>query len=338
MRYSGINMSQNFKYTDATPERLDVWLPLQLGINRSQTQKLIKAGRVFVNGKLPKKNGDQIGEGDEIVIAEEATKAEVKAKKVKKTNLFAEIKIIAETPDYLVINKPPGLIVHPEPRVAEEMGVEETDTLAGWLVQNYPEIVGVGEAPSRPGLVHRLDKDTSGLMVIAKTQASFNHLKEQFQARTVEKNYYALVHGKLPVPNGFLNFIIARGKDGRMVARPKIEEVTLRNVASIQDGRAALTEFSVMTEYINYTLIDVKLHTGRTHQIRVHMFAYNHPLVGDPLYFNKKLKRDLDEKLGRVFLHSYHLAFLDQKGERVECESPLPPELKKTLENLKPLV
>ena len=336
--YNGHNMSQNFKYTAGTPERLDVWLPVQLGLNRSQTQKLIKAGRVLVNGKLPKKNGDLLSEGVEVVLADEATKAEVKAKKVKKSNLFAEIKVVAETPDYLIINKPPGLIVHPEPRVAEEMGVGETDTLAGWIAQTYPEIVGVGEALSRPGLVHRLDKDTSGLMVIARTQASFNHLKEQFQARTVEKKYFALVHGTLPVPNGFLNFIIARGKDGRMVARPKIEEVTLRNVASIQDGRAALTEFSVISEYINYSFLDVKLHTGRTHQIRVHMFAYNHPLVGDPLYFNKKLKRDLDEKLGRVFLHSYHLAFNNQKGERVEFDAPLPPELKKTLENLKPLV
>lgn len=326
-------MSQTFTFTGETPVRLDVWLPEQLGQTRSQVQKLIKQGRILVNGQPPKKNGDQLVAGAEISIIDEAPKIIV-AKKKAKGNLFAGIKVLAETPEYLVIYKPAGLIVHPEPRVAEEMGVEETDTLAGWLVQTYPEIVGVGEAPSRPGLVHRLDKDTSGLMVVARTQASFNHLKEQFQARTVEKNYYALVHGTLPVPNGFLNFIIARGKDGRMVARPKIEEVTLRNVASIQDGRAALTEFSVLKEYVNYTYVDVKLHTGRTHQIRVHFFAYNHPLVGDPLYFNKKLKRDLDEKLGRVFLHSYHLAFKDQAGEQVSFEAPLPEELQKVLENL----
>ncbi len=326
-------MSQIFTFAGSESARLDIWLPEQLKQTRSQTQKLIKQGRVLINGTVPKKNGDQLEAGDEITIVDEAPKIAVEKKKTR-GNLFGGITVVAETADYVVLYKPAGLIVHPEPRVAEEMGVEETDTLAGWLTKTYPKIVGVGEAPSRPGLVHRLDKDTSGLMVVALTQASFNHLKEQFQARTVEKKYYALVHGTLPVPNGFLNFIIARGKDGRMVARPKIEEVTLKNVASIQDGRAALTEFSVLKEFVNYTLVDVTLHTGRTHQIRVHMFAYNHPLVGDPLYFNKKLKRDLDEKLGRVFLHSYHLAFANQAGEKMSFEAPLPPELQKVLETL----
>lgn len=316
-------------------ERLDVWLSGETGLTRSQIQKLIKMDQVLVNGALPKKTGDQLKDGDVVTVTE--GDPAVETEKPKKHEVAFTVEVISETPEHIVINKPAGLIVHPDAKVVDVEAVRTTNTLAGWLLRNYPELEGVGEYSNRPGMVHRLDKDTSGLMVVARTQKSFNDLKEQFKSRRVLKKYYALAHGTLPTHHGMINFLVARGKDGRMVARPNITEVTLKNVDSIQDGRVALTEFNVIQEYINYTYCDITLHTGRTHQIRVHFFAYNHPLVGDPLYFNKKLKRELDKKIGRVFLHAYHLAFYNGKGELMEFNLPLPEKLQKVLDGLKPL-
>jgi 23S rRNA pseudouridine1911/1915/1917 synthase len=313
--------------------RLDIWLVDQMAITRAQVQKLIKADLILVNDVLPKKNGDMVSEGDVVTVLTATSR--VAEKKKNEPVFFHAIEILSETPEYIVINKPAGLIVHPAASLTDVAIIRETNTLSGWLLQNYPELAKVGEYANRPGMVHRLDKDTSGLMVVARTQKSFKSLKEQFKNRSVVKKYYALAHGELPTEHGFLNFLVARGKDGRMVARPNITEVTLKNVDSIQDGRVALTEFEVMQEYINYTLCNVTLHTGRTHQIRVHFFAYNHPLVGDPLYFNKKLHRELDLALGRVFLHSYHLEFQNIKGEQMIFDIPLPEKLKKVLSQLK---
>ncbi|OGH64694.1 MAG: hypothetical protein A2821_04565 [Candidatus Magasanikbacteria bacterium RIFCSPHIGHO2_01_FULL_41_23] len=317
--------------------RLDVWLTTEMNVTRSQVQKLIKMKQVFINDQEPKKMGDQLKAGDTVMVFETSQIPITKEKKINSIDLFSEIKIINETPDYIVINKPAGLIVHPDATVVGKKALAESNTLTGWLLQNYPKLDKVGEYVNRPGMVHRLDKDTSGLMVVAKTAASFEHLKEQFRSRSVIKKYYALAHGKLPIEHGFLNFLVARGKDGRMVARPNITEVTLKNVDSIQDGRVALTEFTVLQEYINYTYCDITLHTGRTHQIRVHFFAYNHPLVGDPLYFNKNIKREIDKKIGRVFLHSYHLEFHNQNNEIVTFAIPLPEKLKTVLAGLKSL-
>lgn len=332
-------MSKTFIYSDENPARLDVWLATQLQITRSQVQKLIGRDLVMVDGKLPKKTGDQLFADTKVEVLEKSELAEASDKDTKKKPFARKFvpKIIEETETYVVIEKPAGLAVHPEQHETTAAELLETETVAGWVVAEYPEAYGVGEYSNRPGIVHRLDKDTSGLMVIARTQPMFEHLKKQFQDRSVKKKYVALVHGHLPVPHGFLDFKIARAKDGRMAARPNVTEVTLKNVMAIQDGREALTEFSVAKEFVNYTLVDVTLHTGRTHQIRVHMFAYNHPLVGDPLYFNKKAKRDLDKQLGRVFLHSTELSFADLAGTEVSFTSPLPKILTNLLAELRPV-
>lgn len=332
-------MSKTFIYSEEAPSRLDVWLSTQLGITRSQVQKLIGRDLVLVDGKLPKKTGDQLFADTKVEVLEKSEMATESDKDIKKKVGLKKFipQVIRETDTYVVIEKPAGLSVHPEQHETTAAELVETETVAGWVVSTYPEVYGVGEYSNRPGIVHRLDKDTSGLMVIARTQTMFNHLKQQFQDRSVKKKYVALVHGHLPVPHGFLDFKVARAKDGRMAARPNVTEVTLKNVMAIQDGREALTEFSVAKEFVNYTLVDVTLHTGRTHQIRVHMFAYNHPLVGDPLYFNKKMKRDLDKQLGRVFLHSTELSFTDLKGEEVSTHSPLPKILTNILAELRPV-
>ncbi len=241
--------------------------------------------------------------------------------------------IIAETPDYLVINKPAGLAVHAGGNLKEP-------TLADWLLANYKKIKDVGDDPIRPGLVHRLDKEVNGLMVIAKTQKSFDSLKDQFKERTVIKEYTALVHGKVSKDWGEINFPIARSQEGyKMAALPTgSEELLTRrhpkdrdhgNIDSWMKSRVALTEYEVIKRFVNQTLLKVKIKTGRTHQIRVHFFALGHPLVGDNLYTNRKTT-EKNKKMGmtRVFLVADHLNFQDLKKETQDFNLELPAELK----------
>ncbi len=238
------------------------------------------------------------------------------------------ISIIADNADYLVVNKPAGLLVHPTLK-------GETETLTGWLVETYPEIKTVGDDLSRPGLVHRLDREASGVMVVAKTQEMFLHLKKQFQERTMEKEYKVLVHGKVAKDEGVIDFAIDRGEDGRMASRPKIDPLRLASVKHEQGGRDALTEFSVEKRFTRFTLLRVHIHTGRTHQIRVHMLAYNNPVVGDTVYMNKKLNLKRDIELGRLFLHATRLCFDDLAGARVCYGAKLPMKLEEFLKKLK---
>lgn len=241
-------------------------------------------------------------------------------------------KIISETKDYLVIDKPAGLAVHGGGNLKEP-------TLVDWLIINYPKIKKVGDDPARPGLVHRLDKDVSGLMVIAKNQKGFNNLKSQFKDREVNKEYLALVHGKLSKDEGLIDFPITRSQAGyKMAALPANTTDLLRrrhprgrdqgNIESWLKSRIALTEFTVLKRFINYTFVRVNIKTGRTHQIRVHFFALGHPLVGDDLYCTKKSK-DKNKKLnlGRVFLIADHLSFHDLEGEKQNFSLDLPAEL-----------
>jgi 23S rRNA-/tRNA-specific pseudouridylate synthase len=163
----------------------------------------------------------------------------------------------------------------------------------------------------------------------------FDHLKKQFQKRTVEKEYLVLVHGVMDNEHDSINFAIDRGKDGRMVSRPKTDRFSLRTVMKIQPGKEALTEYWVEKKFTRFSLLRVKIYTGRTHQIRVHLLAFNHSVVGDKLYFNKKLNRKRDEDLGRLFLHSAKLCFLDLDNKSVCFNSNLPAELKSFLAKLK---
>lgn len=229
------------------------------------------------------------------------------------------MKIIAETPEYIVVEKPSGLLVH-----ADAHHPNET-TLVDLLVAHYPALREVGDDAVRPGLVHRLDKDVSGIMVIAKTQMFFEALKKQFQNRTIAKEYRALIHGKLTRESGIINFPIDHAKDkGMMAALPR---------GSMQ-GREAITEFEVLKSFTHASYIAVFPKTGRTHQIRVHFFACGHPVVGDPLYNNRPPKK-LDIAAGRIMLHAYSLSFDDAEGKRVTFTSPLPVEFERVIEKLK---
>ncbi len=244
--------------------------------------------------------------------------------------------VIYNDDDYLVIDKPAGLLVH--------AGVDKSElSLVDWLLQNYPQIRTVGEDSSRPGIVHRLDRDVSGLMVVAKNNKSFAHLKEQFKSRQVEKIYLALAHGQISKDEATINFPIKRAKGGHKMAalplntedllsRPSPRQRDQGNISGLFKAREAITEFSVIKRYVNYTYIQVKLITGRTHQIRVHLSAYGHPLLGDDLYATKKSKqRNVKINLGRIFLFASKLSFLSLEGKKLEFSLELPAELQKAL-------
>lgn len=313
--------------------RLDLLVPKKFNLSRSQAQKLMDRGLILVNSAVPKKYGQTIRAGDAIVIAKSTgqNRPAAAASNDNAPSLQAsaipsaatrEPRVIAETADYLVVEKPAGLLTH-------TTEAREKNTLAGWLAKKYPEVKKIGDQPAvRPGIVHRLDKEASGLLVVARTQPMFEHLKNQFKARTVRKEYLALVHGRVAKDWGEINFPIARGQSRtRMAARPATDEPD-------KNEREAKTEFLVEKRFANCTLLRVTLHTGRMHQIRVHMLAYNHPLVGDPLYFQKKRKDNLDKKYGRLFLHAAKLSFTNLDGQRQIFTSPLPKELEAKSEAL----
>ncbi len=317
---------KNIKVPEDASKRLDVFLVDVLEISRAKVQEFIHAGQVTLNEKLPKKPGDQIKAGDKVVVDQTPVVRE-KPQTEEEAAMQEEPRILRETKDYVVLHKPAGLLVHPTKK-------QEKQTLVAWLLNKYPTLKNVGENKDRPGIVHRLDKDASGVMVIAKTQKMFKHLKEQFQNRGVEKYYTVLVHEEVERDHSVIDFAIDRGPEGMMVARPKTERHAVRTALLMQPGKEALTEFWVQKRFVRFTLLKVRIHTGRTHQIRVHFYAYNHPLVGDVLYYNQKLNRKRDKELGRLFLHATELIFKDLKSEVIDVVDELPQELATFIEEL----
>ena len=230
-----------------------------------------------------------------------------------------EPEIIKTTKDYLIINKPAGLIVHGGPGIVGP-------TLVDWILKKYPKLKGVGENLARPGIVHRLDKDVSGLMIICKTQKFFSFIKEKFQTRDLIKEYTGLIYGQLPEDDMNIDFPIKRSSRGfKMAAVP-------RNYDGDDKTRHAVTHLETLKKFANYSLLKIKIDTGRTHQIRVHLFALGHPLVGDPLYASGKNKRKNQKiNLGRVWLAATGLQFVDMAGIEQRFDAPLAPELEKFL-------
>lgn len=301
--------------------RLDVFLTREMpGTTRSQIAKRIKAGDVMVNGKPATvhrflKTGDvvQMASAPPQIIREdtlqESTQEKTRASPQK-------VEILAETPDWIVINKPSGLLVHPD-------GKTRHGTLVDFLMAHDPNIARVGEDLSRPGIVHRLDKEVSGLMIVAKTQDAFDDLKRQFAEHTVDKRYLALVSGRLEKDEGDITFKIARSKTKqRMAARPEQEE----------EGKAAWTHYQVLRRARDATLLELTILTGRTHQIRAHLLALNHPILGDMLYGrtpkHRRGKSTRDLATGtRLLLQATHLGFRDPTtGEKREFQLPPLPE------------
>lgn len=307
-------MIQHFKAKDTDAgTRLDVYLSEALQSSRGKVQRLIKEGTVMVNGDLAKP-GLKLSTDDKIEVPE------LQNYKPMKIGV-PELDILFEDDDVLVIDKPAGLLVH---RVTED---DSSITLVDGLLAHHPEIVTVGDEPEeRPGIVHRLDKTASGVMIIAKTQEAFEHLKEQFKSRQAKKEYTALVYGKVEDDAGEINFRIGRSKrSGKMVAKPVESE----------EGKEAITLFEVVDKFAKATLLKVEIKTGRTHQIRAHMQAYDHPVVGDPLYKKKQMTNIRPIALDRLFLHAAKLTIELPSGETKTFEAPLPSELTDLLNKLK---
>lgn len=225
------------------------------------------------------------------------------------------LKIIYEDADLLVIDKPAGVLVHPT-RTSREK------TIVDALLAYNPRMKSVGEDPLRPGIVHRLDRNTSGLLITAKNQASFQRLKQQFQDRRIIKRYLALIVGRVKDDQGIIakSITISR-KGGR------------RSALLDKRAKKAITRYVVKKRFAEYTLLDVQIETGRTHQIRVHLASIGHPVAGDREY---KFKRQIcPDGLTRQFLHAYYLKFRLSNGKLLELESVLPPDLAKVVKDLK---
>lgn len=306
-----VMVSQKFLVPEEFQDkRLDIFLTSVLRRTRSQVQKMIKNGLVTINNQAPSVH-HWLKQGDEVVVKEEAVS-------VVELSDTPVLNIILETDDYLVLFKPAGIIVH------EAIG-SRAPALTDALIKHVPTIAGVGET-SRPGIVHRLDKDVSGLLVVAKTKKMYDELQKQFKERVVKKKYTALVEGVLPQVEGVIDFVMARSKTypGRMAARPKGQE-----------GRAAETRYTVLKKFSHHTLLELELITGRTHQIRAHLKAFRHPIVGDKLYSaRKKNAKKPDSDLDRPFLQATTLGFFDLKGEWQEFSIPLESKLQNYLDIL----
>ncbi len=297
------------QYQIYTNKRLDIFISSVLEISRNQAQHIIEKGKVKVNNKRESKHY-KLREEDKIEIEEIRSKQS----KIDK-DILKKIKIVYACDSYLVISKPSGLPVHPDSKYSLE------DTLAGYLVERFPEISGIGEK-SRPGIVHRLDMQVSGIMVVARSSEMFEYLKNQFKNRTVKKVYKALVFGKINKEEDCIKSPLARRKDGFMKTSP--------------EGRRAETYFIKEKEYQNFTLLQVYPKTGRMHQIRVHLNFYGHPIVGEKVYISKKYKKSrFSFLLARPFLHSWKIGFYNLDGDWVEYISELDIELKRFLKQLK---
>ncbi len=294
--------------------RLDAYLAAHVdGWSRARLQRLIEAGDVLVNSK-PAKASHKVGAKDEI---------EVELTPPPASNFTPEnipLDIVYEDPHVIVVNKPAGLVVHPAAGVS-------TGTLANALAYHFQQLSNPGSI--RPGIVHRLDKDTSGLLVVAKTESGHEDLADQFRAREVFKSYIALVYGVVKQESGRIEQPIARDPRNRT------------RMAVVAGGRGALSLFKIRRSYDSFTLLDVELKTGRTHQIRVHLSWMRHPVVADELYSGGR-ENNLDvrlramiRKLNRQFLHAEQLGFRHpQTGEQMHFTAPLPPDLLHFLETL----
>jgi len=301
---------------DEAGTRLDAFLASQIeGWSRARLQRLIESEDVLVNGKSSKPSY-KLREHDEVEVELIAPAADAFVPE------DIPIEIVYEDDTLVVVNKPAGLVVHPAAGTP-------SGTLANALAYHLQHLPGGGTGV-RPGLVHRLDRDTSGLLVVAKTDSALENLSDQFRDRTVYKSYVALVHGRMAASSGKIDQPLARDPSNRT------------RMAVVRGGRNALTLYRVRRGFDRFTLLDVELKTGRTHQIRVHLAWLKHPVVGDETYGAGRDNTIQDPRLrarvrslNRQFLHAEKLGFTHPKtNEFVKFESPLPQELAGLLTDL----
>lgn len=292
--------------------RLDLHLIKKgLSLSRARIQKLIEGGQVTINGRRVKP-GYRVHLDDQVRIdLPSPTPLEIRPEAIP-------LEIVYENGDLLVVNKPAGMVVHPAPG-------NFSGTLVHALLHHCRDLSGIG-GKERPGLVHRLDKETSGLLVVAKTEQAHQALSAQFESHTIARSYLALVHGTPRTHRGTIDLAIGRD----MRERKRISPRTRR-------PRAALTRYEILERYGQFSLLAVRPQTGRTHQIRVHLAYLGHPVVGDKVYGPPR-KRDLEEDLqvNRQMLHAERLGFDHPRtGQHVEFSVPLPVDMERVLAQLK---
>ena len=292
---------------DNVGERIDKYLSNAIeGKTRSFIQGLIYDKAVIVNGKVIKSNY-KLRKGDDIVVKlPEPIELDVKPENI-------ELNIIYEDSDVIVVNKPKGMVVHPAPG-------NYNGTLVNGLLYHCKYLSGINGV-IRPGIVHRIDKDTTGILVIAKNDDAHNSLAKQFKDHSIKREYYALVEGKFSKDSGTIDKPLGRNKKDRL------------KMDIVEDGRRAVTHYEVLEQYDKgVSLIKCTLETGRTHQIRVHMASIGHPLVGDLVYGFKKQKFKIEGQA----LHAKTLGFIHPRtGEYIEFTSELPEYFKELLDKLR---
>ena len=292
----------DYVITDQTGRIDKVLTTLEPGITRSQLKNLINDGHVTVNGQAVKPKY-KVQAGDKISLV----KPEPQSLELTPENI--PLDIVYEDDDVIVVNKPQGMVVHPAPGHPDH-------TLVNALLYHSP--LSTINGAFRPGIVHRIDKDTSGLLMVAKNDLAHQSLAEQLRNKTNKREYLALVYGQIKEDEGTIDAPLGRNPQDR------------KKQAVVKGGRHAVTHFKVIKRYDNFTLVKCILETGRTHQIRVHMKYIGHPLVGDPLYGPRKV-------IGKngQFLHATLLGFKHPRtGEEMVFEAPLPENFQKMLDKL----
>lgn len=288
--------------------RLDVFVGNVACLTRTHAQKLIASGGVTVNGKVVTKCAEEVAVGDEVsVTLPDDAPLDIKAENIP-------LDIVYEDEDLAVINKPQGMIVHPTSNIY-------TGTLVNALLYCVHDLSGINGV-LRPGIVHRLDKDTSGLLVVAKNDFAHVELQRQIQVKTCRRIYLALLEGNLKLDDGFVDKPIGRSKSDR------------KKMDVVEGGRSALTYYHVLRRYRNYCYVRFELKTGRTHQIRVHAAkVLGHPVVGDVTYWHKDTKWGLKGQL----LHAWKLSFVHPRtGQQMEFTAPLPDYFTRVLDDIEP--
>ncbi len=295
----------NFLVEAMTPRRLDVYLSEKLAKTRSHMQKLIADGLVTVDGATVKPSFKLTGDEDISVTEPDAADLEYLPEDLP-------LNILYEDADLIVVNKARGMTVHPADTV-------KSGTLVNALLYHCKDLSGINGV-KRPGIVHRLDKDTSGVMVVAKTDSAHISLAAQIKDKVATRTYRAIVHGVLTDNAGIITGAIGRDRLDR------------KKMAIVPDGKPAVTEFKVLERFGGFTYVECKLQTGRTHQIRVHMTAIGHPLLGDTKYSARKNPFDIHGQA----LHSHTLSLIHPTtGAAMTFTAPLPDDMIKILEQFR---
>ena len=293
------------------PARADRWATDLSGLSRSHVQRLIAEGRLTIDGQ-PIKANTIVGEG---------TTLELRIPPPRPAEPIAQpeipVDVVYEDDDLLIVAKPAGLVVHPSPG-------HDAGTLVNALLGRGADLAPGGIAGvQRPGIVHRLDRDTSGLLMVARTDAAQASLQAQLKARRIKKTYLALVHGSVSAAVGRIEAPVGRDPGRRT------------RMAVVQSGRASTTGYRVRERFAGWTLLELDLVTGRTHQIRVHLEAIGHPVAGDPIYGTGTSRRGPDG-LERLFLHAWRLELTSPSTDRlIRAEAPLPAALETVLTRLR---